>query len=231
MPDSGVVFASKAFPCTAVYRVLAEEGLECDVASGGELAMALRGGFAPQRIVLHGNAKSTLELRDAVAAGVGLVVVDSFDDLERLRSVCAELEARQRVLLRVTPGVAGDTHAAISTGQADSKFGLSVADARQAIARLAGVEELELAGLHFHIGSQLFELEPLRAAVRLVASMGDFEIYNFGGGLAAAYTAAQHPPAMADYIAALIDTAHAELGAGKRLLIEPGTRARRRLRR
>src|SRR5947208_11475183 len=118
-----VLFASKAFPCTAVYRVLAEEGLACDVASGGELALALRGGFDPARIYFHGNAKSDVELEEALAAGVGHVVLDSFDDFVRLERIASAGERRQEVLIRVNPDVAGDTHHAISTGQADSKFG------------------------------------------------------------------------------------------------------------
>src|ERR1700734_984130 len=116
-PDGDVLFASKAFPCTAVYRVLAEEGLACDVASGGELALALRGGFDPARIYLHGNAKSEAELDEALAAGGGHVVVDSFDDLARLERVAAARDLVQEILIRVTPDVAGHTHAAISTGQ------------------------------------------------------------------------------------------------------------------
>ncbi len=220
--DFDVLFASKAFPCTAVYRVLAEEDLGCDVASGGELALALRAGFDPARIYFHGNAKSSVELREAIAAGVGHVVLDSFDEFERLEQVVAELDSRQPVLIRVTPGVAGDTHHAISTGQADSKFGFSVDEARDAIERLASVPHLDLVGLHFHIGSQLFELEPFRAAVRAIATLGDFPVYNLGGGLGVAYTASQRPPAVGEYVEALVSTLHAELGADKRLLLEPG---------
>jgi diaminopimelate decarboxylase len=220
--DFDVLFASKAFPCTAVYRVLAEEGLACDVASGGELALALRGGFDPARIYFHGNAKSPDELREALEAGVGHVVLDSFDDFEQLELVAAGFGRRQEVLIRVTPDVAGDTHHAISTGQADSKFGFSVLEAREAIDRLASVPHLELVGLHFHIGSQLFELEPFRAAVRTIATLGEFPVYNLGGGLGVAYTVSQHPPPVADYVDALVSAAHEELGADKRLLLEPG---------
>ena len=220
--DFDVLFASKAFPCTAVYRVLAEEGLACDVASGGELALALRGGFDPERIYFHGNAKSVRELREALAAGVGQIVLDSFDEFERLERVAAALDRRQQVLIRVTPDVSGDTHRAISTGQADSKFGFSLSEARDAIERLADVPHLDLIGLHFHIGSQLFELEPFRRAIRTIATLGDFPVYNLGGGLAVAYTAAEHPPAISDYVSALVATVHEELGEGKRLLLEPG---------
>ena len=152
--DFEVLFASKAFPCTAAFRLFAEEGLSCDVASGGELHMALSAGFAPERVYLHGNAKSEAELRAAAEAGVGAVVVDGFDDVERLE----RLGARQRVMVRVTPGVKPSTHDFISTGQLESKFGLGLDDARVAIERLRGSECLELIGLHMHIGSQIFEL-------------------------------------------------------------------------
>jgi diaminopimelate decarboxylase len=220
--DFDVLFASKAFPCTAVYRVLAEEGLACDVASGGELALALRAGFDARRTYMHGNAKSVVELREALAAGVGHIVLDSADEIDRLSTIAAESGARQDVLIRVTPGVAGDTHHAISTGQADSKFGFSMEQAREAIARLEGHPSLALVGLHFHIGSQLFELEPFRTAVRAIATLGDFPIYNLGGGLAAAYTPDQHPPSPESYVDAVVGALHAELGPDKRLLLEPG---------
>jgi diaminopimelate decarboxylase len=220
--DADVLFASKAFPCTAVYRVLHEEGLACDVASGGELALALKGGFDPERIYFHGNAKSSAELVAAMSAGVGHVVIDNADELERLESLATGLGHTQEVLLRVTPDVAGDTHTSISTGQADSKFGFSFEAARAAIERLSGSKALNLVGLHFHIGSQLLALDPFRNAIRAVAGLGDFPVYNLGGGLGVAYTWAQEPPSIGAYIAALVETAHRELGAGKRLLIEPG---------
>jgi diaminopimelate decarboxylase len=223
--DFDVLFASKAFPCTGVYRALAEEGLACDVASGGELYLALRGGFDPARIYLHGNAKSDAELAQALDAGVGHIVLDSLDELDRLERIAGGRGTRQEVLIRITPDVSGDTHQAISTGQADSKFGMPPGPAREAIERLtsSGREtRLDLVGLHFHIGSQLFELEPFRAAVRAIAQLGDFPVYNFGGGLGVAYTAAQHPPSIEDYVEAIISTAHELLGPGKRLLFEPG---------
>jgi diaminopimelate decarboxylase len=223
--DFDVLFASKAFPCTAVYRLLAEEGLACDVASGGELALALSGGFDARRTYLHGNAKSATELRQALGAGVGHVVLDSLHELERLAQIADELLPPghpQEVLIRVTPDVAGDTHSAVSTGQADSKFGFSVAQAREAIDRLATCTSLELVGLHAHIGSQLFELEPFRRAVATIATLGDFPVYNLGGGLGAAYTASQHPPSVEDYVEAIVGALHSQLGADKRLLLEPG---------
>jgi diaminopimelate decarboxylase len=217
-----VLFASKAFPCTAVYRALAQEGLACDVASGGELYMALRGGFDPARIYLHGNAKSQAELAEAIEAGVGHIVLDSLDDLDRLQAACAQRGHRQAVLLRITPDVSGDTHSKISTGQADSKFGFSMRQAPEAIERARAIPELDLVGLHCHIGSQLLDLAPFRAAVQALAPLGDFPVYNLGGGLGVAYTAADEAPSPEAYAAAVIDTANEVLGPGKQLLIEPG---------
>ncbi len=220
--DCDVLFASKAFPCTAVYRVLADEGLACDVASGGELALAMSAGFSAERTYMHGNAKSEAELREALAAGVGHIVLDSRHEIGRLAGVAAEAGVRQDVLIRVTPGVSGDTHHAISTGQADSKFGFSLDQARDAIAALKGHTRLNLVGLHFHIGSQLFELDPFRAAVRAIGALGEFPVYNLGGGLAAAYTPDQQPPSPERWVEAIVDAVHAELGPDKRLLLEPG---------
>jgi len=220
--DFDVLFASKAFPCTAVYKVLASEGIGCDVASGGELALALHGGFDPARIYMHGNAKSVDELRQARAAGVGHIVVDNADEIERLEAVVGAGGAPQPVLLRVAPDVRGNTHEKISTGQADTKFGFSMADAPAAIARAEGSAALDLVGLHIHIGSQLLELEPFRLAIEAIATLGVFGTYNLGGGLGVAYTADLKPPRIADYVAAKVDTANRVLGPGKRLLDEPG---------
>lgn len=224
--DYDVLFASKAFPCTAVYRVLAEEGLACDVASGGELYLALRAGFDPARIYLHGNAKSVAELRGALAAGVGHIVLDSFDDLERLERVAGEVwgggGGRQNVLLRITPGVAPDTHQAISTGQPDSKFGFAVAEAADAIARAQEGAHLRLAGLHIHIGSQLMDIDVFEQAIETIARLGSFPVYNLGGGLGVAYTADQAAPSVDDYVESVLAAAHRWLGEDKRLLFEPG---------
>jgi diaminopimelate decarboxylase len=219
-----VLFASKAFPCTAVYRVLAQEGIACDVASGGELALALRGGFDPARIYMHGNAKSVAELQQARAAGVGHIVIDNADEIERLEAVVGD-GAAQPVLLRVTPDVRGRTNDKISTGQADSKFGFSMLDAPAAIARVTratGGGALALEGLHIHIGSQILELDPFRRAIEAIATLGDFNTYNLGGGLGVAYTGEQEPPRIADYVAAKVDAAERAFGPGKRLLDEPG---------
>lgn len=221
-PDSDVLFASKAFPCTAVLRTLAQEGVACEVASGGELALALAAGMDAARICVHGNANSERELREALDAGVGRVVLDSLDELERVAGLAEQLGRRQEVLLRITPDVAGDTHAKISTGQADSKFGFSLEDAPAVIDAIAARPSLSLAGLHCHIGSQLLELDPFRAAVAAIASLGAFGVYDLGGGLGAAYTADQHAPSVESWIETLVAAAHSELGTGFRLLVEPG---------
>ncbi len=221
--DFEVSFASKAFPCTAVYRLLASEGIGCDVAGGGELALALRGGFDPARITLHGNAKSEDELRFARDCGVGAVVLDSLHDLQRLEQTVAEDgRGAQTVLIRVTPDVRGDTHAGISTGQADSKFGFGPDAAREAIALAQASPHLDLDGLHMHIGSQLLDLQPFRDAVAAIADLGDFRTYNLGGGLGVAYTADQHPPSIEDYVEAKVGAVEESIGPGKRIVDEPG---------
>jgi diaminopimelate decarboxylase len=228
--ELNVVFASKAFPCTAVLALFAQEGLWCDVASGGELQLALNAGFDPERIVLHGNAKSEAELRMALEHRLGLIVIDNFDEIDRLARLVqrdALDSGRQGVLIRATPDVRGDTNEKISTGQADSKFGFSMADVPAAIDRVQRVSGLSLQGVHAHIGSQLLELEPFRREVFALAQIGDgvggFSIYDLGGGLGVAYTEAQHPPEIEEWVGAVVGAAHeAGIGPGKRLLVEPG---------
>ena len=217
MGDGEVVFASKAFPCTAVLKVFHEEGLSVDVASGGELALAQRAGYTGERIVFHGNAKSAAELKAAAEAGAR-IVVDNFDELDKLEALQAPVE----VMIRVTPGVVADTHAAILTGHAGSKFGFSLAQAPEAIERLSAATWADLKGLHMHIGSQLFDLEPWRLAVEAIATLGDFGAYDLGGGHAVAYTAARRPPSVAEYVRTMRSTADELLGPGKQLSIEPG---------
>jgi diaminopimelate decarboxylase len=225
--DYHVVFASKAFPCSAVLALFAREGLWCDTASAGELHLALRAGFPAERILLHGNAKSETELRMALRHEVGLIVIDNFDEIERLRLL---LEAEpppgrsQPVLVRVTPDVKGETHEKISTGQADSKFGFAMAEAPEAFARVRAVGGLSLQGVHAHIGSQLLELEPFRRAAAELARLGDFPVWDLGGGLGVSYTEDQPlPPPIEDYVAAVLSAAHEHgIGSDRRLLIEPG---------
>lgn len=222
-PDSMVVWASKSFPCTAIYRVLASEGVAIDVAGGGELAMALAAGVDPARIVLHGNAKTDEEIGAAVSAGVGCIVVDNFDDITRLaRATEASTGRVQRVLVRIIPGVRPDTHAAVSTGQDDSKFGLSMADAQLAMARIREVPTLGLDGIHLHIGSQILATEPFAESVDAVRQFEPFAVYDLGGGLGARYTYSDHPPTIDAYLDALVGAARELLPAGARIMIEPG---------
>jgi diaminopimelate decarboxylase len=221
-PSSEVLFASKAFPATAVYRLIAGEGLGVDVASGGELALALRAGVSPDRIHLHGNAKSSAEIGEALDAGIGYVVLDGWDDLHRVEHLAAERGVAQPVLIRVTPDVAGETHEKVSTGQADSKFGFPLGEAAAAIARAGSSVSLRLDGLHMHIGSQLFSVEPFREAVAAVAPLGHFAVYNLGGGLGAAYTADDAPPSLDAYLDAKVGAVHEFVGRDVHVLIEPG---------
>jgi diaminopimelate decarboxylase len=217
-PNSRMVFASKAFPSTPMYRLMAEEGIGVDVAGAGELAMALAGGVDPALIVMHGNAKTTAELQQALNAGVGLIVIDNSDDIDRLDELGA---AGQRVLIRVLPGVRPDTYDAVATGQAGSKFGLPLPAARAAIDRLRG-GKLRLDGLHLHIGSQILSAEPYTRAVEAVAGLGEFGTYNLGGGLGVRYTYADTPPSPEEWTGTLGAAAGRCLPPGAQLLIEPG---------
>jgi diaminopimelate decarboxylase len=226
-PDLHVVFASKAFPCTAVLRLFAGEGLWCDVASGGELHLALAAGFQPERILLHGNAKSEAELRAALRHRVGAIVIDNFEEIDRLARLVAEGALADRgpqpVLIRVTPDVSGTTHEKISTGQADSKFGFAIADAAEAIARAGATDGLLLQGIHAHIGSQLLDLDPFRRLAPQLAALGEFPIWDLGGGLGVRYTEDQDPPPGIDeYVGAIVAAAQEAGIADSRLLIEPG---------
>ncbi|MFI1963222.1 diaminopimelate decarboxylase [Streptomyces pathocidini] len=222
-PNSQAVFASKSFPCTAIVRTLVEEGLGVDVAGGGELITALAAGVDPADLVVHGNAKTDEELAMAVDAGAGTIVVDNFDDIDRLEKLVGDGE--QRVLLRVIPEVAADTHEAMVTGQHGSKFGLSVADAVSAVARLRASARLRLDGLHVHVGSQLLDTEPFRRSVEAIAGiegLGKHAVYDLGGGLGVRYTYDDRPPSVEEYVRTLADAARTHLPAGARLLIEPG---------
>ncbi|MEO5982740.1 MAG: diaminopimelate decarboxylase [Pedococcus sp.] len=217
--NSAVVWASKSLPVTAVYRILKEEGLGIDIAGGGELAMALAAGVDPRTVVLHGNAKSDEDIESAVRAGVGTVVVDNFDDIDRLERLVTR---EQSVLVRVIPGVLADTHSAIATGQDDSKFGLSLDDTRRAIDRLRRSDRLRLDGVHLHVGSQIMQSEPFVRSIEAVATLGEFPVYDLGGGLGARYTYADDPPSIEAYLDALVGAAKDFLPAEARILIEPG---------
>jgi len=220
-PDGRVVFASKAFPATAVQRVMVEEGLGLDVAGGGEILSALRAGVDPALIVMHGNAKSSEELELAVRAGVGLVVADNADDIDRLEAIVPP-GSHQDVLVRIVPGIESETHPHVQTGQVGSKFGLTPPAASALIDRIRRSDRVRIRGVHAHVGSQIMTPQALAAAVAPLAAMGEFPVYDLGGGLGARYTYAEHPASVAEYLDALIGAARAHLPAGAQVIIEPG---------
>jgi diaminopimelate decarboxylase len=221
--DFEVLYASKAAPITAVYRVCAEEGLSVDAASGGELHMALRAGFDPRRIYMHGNNKSEAELREAAEAGVGYLILDSFDEIARAEAL---LDRPQDVLIRITPGIEPSTHGYVQTGGLDSKFGFGLRDglARRAIGTVRESTVLRLVGLHAHIGSQIFELEPYVQAIEALAELAESElsILNVGGGLGIAYTSDDEPPSIDDYVDVKVRGVARLFDPVPRILIEPG---------
>jgi diaminopimelate decarboxylase len=235
--DGGVAYASKAFLCTAMARLVAEEGLDLDVATGGELHVALHAGFPPDRIVFHGNNKSPAELRAALGAAVGRIVVDSFDEIDQLELLAAD-RAAPGVLVRVTPGVEAHTHEFIETGTEDSKFGFGLqnGDALRAVRRVVDGGWLRFAGLHCHIGSQVFRLDSFAAAadrmVGLVLAVetetgATVDELNLGGGLGVRYVSREEGPSIAQHAAALHEVVGKSLAAhGARshpvLTVEPG---------
>jgi diaminopimelate decarboxylase len=224
--DFEVIYASKALPATAAYRLMREEGLSVDVASGGELHMALAAGFDPARIHLHGNNKTEAELRYAFDSGVGHLILDSFDEIELADRL---LDRPQKALIRVTPGIKPSTHDYVQTGQLDSKFGFGLADrlAERAVERVRQSEHLELVGLHAHIGSQIFELEPYVKAIEVIADFCDTvglqpELLNVGGGLGIAYLDSDEPPEIDDYVAVKVEGVQRVFDPAPRILVEPG---------
>jgi len=220
-PDSQVVFASKAFPCTAAQRLMVSEGLWLDVAGGGEIVTALAAGADPATLVLHGNAKTTEEIELAVSAGVGTVVVDNLDDIDRLEATVPPGRV-QGCLVRIVPGVQSSTYAAYATGHAGSKFGLHPAAAAEAIARIEASGRLRMDGLHTHVGSQILLAEELAAAVAPLAAVGEYPVYDLGGGLGCRYTYGDHPPTLGEYLDVLVGAAREHLPSDARILIEPG---------
>jgi diaminopimelate decarboxylase len=224
-PNSEVTYASKAFPTTAVYRLMAEEGIWIDVAGAGELELALRAGVDPATILVHGNAKGDELIARAVGAGVGYIVIDNLDDVDRLER---HAEHEQQVLIRLNPDVAPDTHEAMSTGGHGSKFGLPVGLAREACERIARSRLLRLSGVHIHIGSQIRELAPFDESVRALCAivdelgLDDLAVYDLGGGLGVRYVRGEQLPSIEDYVSALVTAVRRHLPPEARILIEPG---------
>ncbi|WP_210585929.1 diaminopimelate decarboxylase [Streptomyces sp. GESEQ-35] len=235
-PDAEVLYAAKAFLCRAMVHWTAEEGLGLDVCSAGELELAVTTGFPPVRIVLHGNAKSPRDLETALRLGVGRIVIDSPSEIARLAAAVGP-DGHQKVMVRVVPGITAGGHAKIRTGTDDQKFGLSISDgyAQHAIARILDQPQLELTGLHCHLGSQITSVKPYLAAVRrMVGLMARLHAQHglvlreldLGGGHGIAY----RPGEQALDITALARKVRSELAeacasAGlvvPRLIIEPG---------
>ncbi|WP_440312560.1 diaminopimelate decarboxylase [Leucobacter chromiireducens] len=218
-PNSQVAFASKSFPVLAAYAIAAAEGLAIDVAGAGELLLALESGAPAELIHLHGNAKSHEELVLAVDAGIGAIVLDGEADVERLDAL---LTRPQDVLIRIIPGVNPRVPKAISTGGETSKFGLPIPQAKELIARLESHPFINVVGLHLHIGSQVLEVEPFERAVEAVRELGEFPVYNIGGGLGVNYNVKHDAPSLDEYLDAITAAAKRVLPEGSRLIIEPG---------
>ena len=225
----GVAYASKAFLCRAMAQLAHEEGMAIDVSTAGELHVALAAGIPPRRLVLHGNNKSDAELQRALDVGVGRIVVDSFDEIERLERLAPAAGVRPEVLIRVTPGIEAHTHEYVMTGQDDSKFGFGLASgaAEEAIARLHRPDSsVSLVGLHAHIGSQVFSLDSFEKAVAVMAGFfvrQGLEELCLGGGLGVGYVEGEESPSIAmwaDRVRAAADKVG--IGAHVRLTAEPG---------
>jgi diaminopimelate decarboxylase len=218
-PRGRVCFAVKAYPSVSMIRVLVSEGLGCDVVGAGELAIALAAGADPGNIVMHGNAKSDEDIQSALDSRIGHIVVDGFDDIDRIERLAVD---RTPVLLRVSPGVESSTHAALATGGKRSKFGVPVEQVPAAIERMRAVPAIDLRGLHAHIGSQILSIDQFEAAVAALASLERFEVYDFGGGLGVRYEHEDVAPPVGEYADRLIAAAHKHLGEDIEILIEPG---------
>lgn len=236
--EADVYYAGKAFLCKAVARWVVEEGLGLDVCTGGELAVALAAEVPAERLVFHGNNKSVAELRRAVAAGVGRIVLDSFVEIERVGTIARAAGRRQPVLVRLTPGVEAHTHSYVATGQEDSKFGFSLASgaAAAAVADVLGApEELDLVGVHTHIGSQILGTQAFGLALERVAAFlaevwrdlgAQVREVNIGGGTAIAYTPSDDTLPVSDFapqVGALLRRAFTGSGLPvPRIAVEPG---------
>jgi diaminopimelate decarboxylase len=222
----GAVYATKAFMCLAMARLAHEEGLLLDVATGGEMFVARQAGVPGARLVLHGNNKSMDELRLAQRESVGRVVVDSFDELDRIDALHAETGWTPTVLLRLTPGVEAHTHEYVATGHDDTKFGFTMSSglAREAVERALASDAMKMVGVHVHIGSQVFRAESFAWALEAVAGFANqyqLSELSMGGGLGVAYVEGEQAPTISEWSVTLKEAA-AEAGVSARLFAEPG---------
>ncbi len=235
--DVDVVYAGKAFMSLAMCTIVAEEGCCLDVSSGGELAFALRAGFPMDRIYVHGNNKTDQELSECLDAGVGRIVVDSFEEMERLSAMAEKRGVQQRILLRVTPGVEADTHDFIMTGAEDSKFGFGRNQglAMQAVKRAIELPGIDFEGLHMHIGSQIFALHSFAKAIQVIVEFMrevkdetgvEVRLLDTGGGLGIAYGLPDEPSTIQDYGKVVVDGIKEECERWgltvPRMAVEPG---------
>ncbi|MEM9605848.1 MAG: diaminopimelate decarboxylase [Actinomycetota bacterium] len=222
----GAVYATKAFLCTAMARLVHEEGMRLDVATGGELFVALHAGVPADRLVMHGNNKSLTELAEALDAGVGRIVIDSFEEIDRLEALVAEGHPVPQVHVRITPGVEAHTHEFVRTGQDDSKFGFGVnsGDAERAVKRVASSTALDLVGLHCHIGSQVFRVESYTEAMEVISAFAapfGLPELSVGGGLGVAYVEGEESATIPAW-AGVIRRAAEQAGLEATLFAEPG---------
>jgi diaminopimelate decarboxylase len=222
----GVAYATKAFLTTTMARLAFEEGMHLDVATGGELFVALHAGVPAEKLVFHGNNKSVEEIAAALDACVGRIVVDSFVEIHRIDSLVSAGSPRPRVLVRVTPGIEAHTHEYLQTGIADSKFGFGLAsgEAAAAIERIQASEAMDLVGIHAHIGSQVFDADSFRKAVEALAPFVaplDLPEFSIGGGLGVAYVTGEMAPSIMEW-AGIVNQACADNGIEGRILAEPG---------
>lgn len=230
-------FASKAFSCKQIYRIVAEEGIDADVASAGELYTAVSAGFPMERCFFHGNNKTDADIRFAVDNGVGFLVADNEDEIEAVDSIAREKGIKQKILLRITPGIDPHTHKKISTGSVDSKFGIAVqtGQAKAAVKKILTLKNIELCGFHCHIGSQIFDSEPFITASKLMlefiadikAEYGYTPQYlNLGGGFGTKYVASEPDTNYRERINEIAYELKAQCKALKlelpKILLEPG---------
>lgn len=215
-PDTHIEYSSKAFANPTVLKIVEEEGLDMDVVTGGELAVAIASDFPGERMNFHGNNKGREELVEALEYGIGLITLDSFAEIDLLNEVAGDLGKKQQVMLRLSPSIDPHTHMLTSTGILDSKFGFSIetGDAEVAVKKAIEKENLDVVGVHFHLGSPIFELEPYSEAIdyvlKFVSEMRDkygLELKRFspGGGFAIGYVTDTLPPSMSDYAKEIAD--------------------------
>jgi diaminopimelate decarboxylase len=222
----GVNFATKAFLCKAMARLAAEEGCNLDVSTGGEYHVARSAGVPADRLVLHGNNKSTAELRTAMSEGIGRIIMDSFDEIDRIEALVAEGLPVPKALIRVTPGVEAHTHEFVRTGQDDSKFGFGLASgqADAAVLRAVASPAIDLVGLHAHIGSQVFDAGFFEMAIEVMAPFVQkhgLPEFSVGGGLGVAYVAGEESDSITEWGAA-VKAACATAGIDAHVTAEPG---------